>query len=66
MLALRNATLPRTLASGVSRQYESTAAAAVLRGHNRDTASRTNAGQLTSRTQARFVTRSIESNKGGE
>ncbi|THX19020.1 FAD/NAD(P)-binding domain-containing protein [Aureobasidium pullulans] len=64
MLALRNATLPRTLASGVSRQYESTAAAAVLRGHNRDTASRTNAGQLTSRTQARFVTRSIESNKG--
>ncbi|KAI4732015.1 FAD/NAD(P)-binding domain-containing protein [Aureobasidium sp. EXF-10728] len=63
MLAFRNSILPRTL--GVTRQYESTAAAAVLRGHGQENFSRTtNAGRLTSRTQARFLTRGIESSKG--
>ncbi|CAD0092239.1 unnamed protein product, partial [Aureobasidium vineae] len=59
-----NSTLPRTL--GVTRQYESTAAAAVLRGHGQENVSRkTNAGRLTPRTQTRFLTRGIESSKGG-
>ncbi|KAG9691446.1 FAD/NAD(P)-binding domain-containing protein, partial [Aureobasidium melanogenum] len=63
MLAFRNTTLPRTL--GVTRQHESTAIAAVLSRHGQEAVSRrTTAGQLTSRTQTRFLTRGIESSKG--
>jgi hypothetical protein len=63
MLASRSVTLPL----GVTRQYKSTAAAAAaLRGHGQKNISRlNNAGQLTSKTQTRFLTRSIESSKGG-
>lgn len=65
MLALRNTTLLRAL--GVTRRHESTVATvAVLRGHGQGNLSRrTNSGQLTPRTQTRFLTRGIESRKKG-